>query len=60
MLKESTKVNDGDSFEEEKKKRIKAHNMDELEKVEMPEEVKPVFRGANVERVKGKLKNLDF
>ena len=36
-------------------KRIKEYNMDELEKVDMPKEVKPIFTGANVERVKGKV-----
>ena len=48
-------MKEGDTLKDEKAKRIKAHNLDELEKVDKPKEVQAVFKGANVERIKGKL-----
>ena len=43
---------ENDSIKEDKKKRITAFNVDELEKENKPKEMKAVFKGAEQEKIK--------
>ena len=54
VFQESVKVKEGDSLNEEKKKRIADQNWNKLEKENKPTVLAPVFNGAALERKKGK------
>ena len=43
---------DGDDFKNDKRKRILGHNIDKMEKENLPKELKPVFLGSEQEKVK--------
>ena len=45
-------VKEGEDFKSDKKKRILGHNIDKLQEQNRPKELKPVFLGAQQEKIK--------
>ena len=52
MFQDSIDTKEGDDFKNDKKKRILGHNIDKLQKENRPKELKPVFLGAENEKIK--------
>ena len=45
-------MKEGEDFKSDKKKRILGHNIDKLQEENRPKELKPIFRGAEQEKIK--------